>query len=58
MKLGFKLRPKWWYPITLPVMMLYEIWRWVTFQPMSEADIERIALWVVDHAMTIEVDIQ
>lgn len=55
MNLGFKLRPKWWYRFAVMCGTAYEIYRAVTFRPITDAEAERMALWIADNAMRVDV---
>lgn len=47
-----KLVKKWWFPAAVAVAALYELCH---LGKMSDAKVERISLWIVDHAMTMVI---
>jgi hypothetical protein len=55
MNFGFKLRYKWWYSIAIFGGTLYEAYRWLTFRPITDAETERMAMWIMKHAVIVDV---
>lgn len=56
MNLSLTIRFKWWFRFAMAGAVVYEMWRWITFRPVTDAEVERLAEWITKHAVIVDVD--